>query len=95
MREVLIEAEFEDTPVRHAYVTCPECGRKFNVHDALGMRERPLLHASELGWTDYHCPICKAVFGGDRGDEIKVEEVGYPKCAKGAYKKKEVWKMSE
>jgi len=95
MRKILIEAEFEDTPIRHAYVTCPECSKKFDVDDARGMRERPFSYASELAWADYRCPVCGAAFGEVMDDEVEIKEVGYPQCAKGAYQKKEVWEMSK
>ena len=88
--KVLFEVEYEDTPIRHAYVTCPACGKKFCAADACISKDH-LLYESDLFYSDYCCPVCKAEWSRDDGDIFDVKEVGYPKCAKGALKKVERW----
>ena len=99
MRHILAEVEFEDRPIRHAYLTCPECCRKFEITDCLehdSLRGRRFSYfESSIRWSTYYCPICGATFGCDEGDELDIKEVMYPNCAKGVYEKKEVWEMKK
>lgn len=92
---IIFEVEFEIAPIRHAYVICPECGRKYC---ASTITEDALHDAVDLRYAKFQCPVCGCSFSGhdrdwdsynERGVEIR--EVPYPECAKGALKKKEVW----
>ena len=92
---IIFEVEFESAPIRHAYVTCPECGRKY----CAGTITEDALHdAVDLQYAKFQCPVCGCSFSGHDPDwnfgkmrEVKIREVSYPECAKGALKKKEVW----
>lgn len=88
--KVLFEVEYEDTPIRHAYVTCPACGRKFCADDTCISKDH-LFYEFDLLYADYCCPVCKAEWSRDSGDTFEIKEVGYPKCAEGALKKVEKW----
>ena len=92
---IIFEVEFEIAPIRHAYVTCPECGRKYCAQE---ITENRLHSAIDLQYAKFQCPICGCSFSGHDRDwtfskirEVEVREVPYPECAKGALEKKEVW----
>lgn len=92
---IIFEVEFESAPIRHAYVTCPECGRKYC---ASTITEDALHDAVDLRYAKFQCPVCGCSFSGHDRDwdsynecEVEIREVPYPECAKGALKKKEVW----
>lgn len=92
---IVFEVEFESAPIRHAYVTCPGCGRKYCAYDITKDR---LHDAVDLQFAKFQCPLCGCVFSGHDPDwsfsrmyEVEIRDVSYPKCAKGALEKKEVW----
>lgn len=90
---IVFEVEFESAPIRHAYVTCPECGRKYC---ASTITEDVLHDAVDLQYAKFLCPVCGCSFSGHDRDwdemrEVKIREISYPECAKGALQKKEVW----
>ena len=90
---IVFEVEFESAPIRHAYVTCPECGRKYC---ASTITEDALHDAVDLQYAKFQCPVCGCSFSGhdrdwDKMREVKIREISYPECAKGALQKKEVW----
>ena len=100
-KKILFEVEFEPAKIRHAYVTCPECGKKFNAND---IKDDNAWIDDEFDLTraSYSCPCCSNTFGVSRGAfydydvdykvyNHEVKEVGYPECAKGALQRKEVW----
>lgn len=115
MNEILFEVEYEECPIRHAYVTCPSCGKKFDAGDIvyelpngrLNDRYHHISSDHELVHSSYKCPCCEVIFACDLGFATygrnagfnceptlykhKSNEVGYPECAKGALKRKEVW----
>lgn len=92
---IIFEVEFESAPIRHAYVICPECGRKYCART---ITEDALHDAVDLRYAKFQCPVCGCSFSGHDRDwdsynecEVEIREVPYPECAKGALKKKEVW----
>ena len=92
---IIFEVEFESAPIRYAYVTCPGCGRKYCAYD---ITEDALHDAEDLQYAKFQCPVCGCSFSGHDPDwdfgkmrEVKIREVSYPECAKGALEKKEVW----
>lgn len=91
--KIIFEVEFEPQTVRHAYVTCPQCGRKYDAHD-IGLR-RGITYESTLFCTEYNCPVCGCTFTpnypSSQNPNYVLKEVGYPACAQGALTRKEVW----
>lgn len=100
-KKILFEVEFEPAKIRHAYVTCPECGKKFSAYDIKNCNGW-IDDEFDLLYTSYDCPCCSSTFGVSRGAlndydvgyktyKHVVKEVGYPECAEGALHRKEVW----
>ena len=100
-KKILFEVEYEPCIIRHAYVTCPVCGKKYRVSDIKVDGNSWVRYEHELTLGEYCCPSCELNFtpySGNadtwRGIEYfpaEIKEVGYPDCAKGALYKKEVW----
>ena len=89
MYSIHFEVEYERVPIRHAYVTCPNCGRKFDARD---ITTEQISDEVDLIYARYACPVCAAEFQPYTHDEgYLVEEVNFPKCAEGALQKREVW----
>lgn len=96
-RQILAEVEFEVPLIRFAYLTCPECGKKFNISDL-----NPSINVydvADLKYACFTCPVCGEEFGrreyNEGDDKICIREVDYPDCAKGACKKIETWEVAE
>lgn len=84
---VVFEMEYNAPTVRHAYVYCPECGKKFNARE-IGSGRSFMTTEAEFLFARYECPCCGVMF---EARDCVIKKVPYPKCAEGALQKKEVW----
>ena len=97
-KKIMFDVEFESAPVRHVYVTCPDCGSKFDASDVMTHR---ISYESDISiGNTFICPICGSSYDTvysegrclHKTDAVAViREVPYPKCADGALKQKTVW----
>lgn len=100
-KKILFEVEYEPCIIRHAYITCPGCGRKYLACDIRTDGSRQIRYEHELTLGEYCCPSCELHFTPYSGNAnlwndvryfpAEIREVGYPDCAEGALYKKEVW----
>ena len=91
MAKVLFEVDYDLTPIRHLYVTCPGCNFKLEASDFFG---RHISYMYQIFGETVHCPVCgqEYTFLSVAGkDEAVIKEVSYPKCAEGAKTRKVVW----
>lgn len=94
MADVVFEVEYECTPIRHAYVTCPKCHNKFMASE---VTDRNMSYEYEIRSAYMVCPICNEHYDFTRSgsDRPIIKEVCYPKCAEGAKYKREVWEEEQ
>lgn len=92
---IRFEVELESAPIRHAYVICPSCKRKFNVYDIAESRPHDVV---DLAYAKFECPVCDCGFSGHDPDwqfweqrPVEIKEVPYPQCSEGALQRKETW----
>lgn len=74
-KKILFEVEYESAPIRHVYVTCPECGKKFDANDIIFANSIGVAKSSstyirddyDLNSYTYRCPCCDQIFQSKRG----------------------------
>lgn len=81
-KKVNMKVEYENTPIRHLAVQCPDCNFWFMGHDII---KRECLFKHQLTGAECHCPKCGSEFKVDY--ESDIEESGdfpefYDKCLK-------------
>ena len=86
-----VRVEYDDTPIRHCAVQCPECERWFIGRD---ITEDRLSFESDIHRAQFKCPVCGYVFGGNEYQgyaNVHIKECGVNEVYEGCLHRKEVW----
>jgi transposase-like protein len=69
---IKFDVEFEITPIRFVYVTCPKCNNKFDGRNYGETESGSCLHDKvDLMFAKFICPHCAYKFE-TRGQEIEI-----------------------
>lgn len=84
-----VKVQYEDTPIRHIAVQCPNCNKWFRGWDIV---KGDLRYAYQINFAEFTCPICNEKFGGiQHADKPNIKKSAYPEIYEACVKKKEVW----
>lgn len=70
-----VKVEYEETPIRHIAVECPECGNWFYGND---ITDDNLTYIYNVRRAVFHCPVCHNTFDSLESGGLDIQEESYP-----------------